>query len=247
MLSKSQLNLVKSLHAKKSRKEQGKFLAEGIKTITEFIHSDYVVDCIYHSIDMAPKFENFPQNIKLIPVTEQELKKISTLQSPQGSVALIKMPTKTVINQASLQKSLTFVLDGIQDPGNFGTILRTIDWFGFQQVICSKDCVDAYNSKVIQASMGSLARIQVVYTDLGPLFDQSNLPVFATMLHGTPIYNVHFPEAGFILLGNEGNGIRKDILRDSFFGITIPKFGGAESLNVALSAAIVCSEIRRPS
>jgi TrmH family RNA methyltransferase len=139
----------------------------------------------------------------------------------------------------------TLLLDGIQDPGNLGTIIRTADWFGFKQVICSTDTAEAYNPKVVQASMGSLARMEVIYTNLEDLIRNSSLPTFAATLGGTSIFETNFGSEGLLILGNEGNGIRPEILEKVGNQVTIPQFGAAESLNVAVSAGIFCAEVRR--
>jgi RNA methyltransferase, TrmH family len=245
MLSKSQLNYIKSLHHKKHRKQEGKFLAEGLKTITEFMHSDYAVDCLFHTKELPANFEKFPDNLKLIPVSESELTRISTLQHPQGELAIIRIPEKENTMTANLANGFSLALDGIQDPGNMGTLIRTADWFGIRKIFCSEDCVEVYNPKVVQASMGSLARIQVVYTDLGVFIKENSLPVYAAALDGDSLYDTHFEDSGVILLGNEGKGIREALTKRADHLITIPRYGKAESLNVGIAGAIICSELSR--
>ncbi len=146
-----------------------------------------------------------------------------------------------------LKGSFTIAIDGIQDPGNFGTIIRTADWFGVNHLVCSEDTVDVYNPKVVQATMGSLSRIYVAYFDLHEFLDDPGVPVFGALLEGKSIYETNFGNEGILILGNEGNGIRPQIISKIQFPITIPRFGEAESLNVAVSASIFCSEIRRNS
>ncbi|MFA6946048.1 MAG: RNA methyltransferase [Pedobacter sp.] len=146
-----------------------------------------------------------------------------------------------------LKGSFLIALDGIQDPGNLGTIIRTADWFGLNTIICSNDTAEAYNPKVVQASMGSLARMNVIYTDLGDFLKETELPVFGALLNGKSIYETDFGREGIILLGNEGNGISHKLMDMISYPVTIPRFGKAESLNVAISASIFCSEIRRKS
>ncbi|KAA8484985.1 TrmH family RNA methyltransferase [Arcticibacter tournemirensis] len=245
MLSKSQVSFVNALHHKKHRKEQGLFIAEGIKSITEFLQSDYSVDTIFCIPDATPKLSKFSQKIKLFETGSAELKKISALTTPQDAIALIRIPEKTNIHPESFKNRFTIVLDGVQDPGNLGTIIRTADWFGFGEIICSIDTVEAYNPKVVQATMGSLSRIRVHYTDLETLLGDAPVPVFGAMLDGQSVYEANLGNEGFLVLGNEGKGISEKVTSKIGRRITIPSFGKAESLNVAISAAILCSELRR--
>lgn len=194
-----------------------------------------------------PKLGNLSHNIKIYPITTSELSKISNLTTPQHLVALVKIPQPTALTTKDLKSSFILALDGVQDPGNLGTIIRTADWFGIKTIVCSEDTVDAYNSKVVQATMGSLARVDIRYTNLIQFLDEQDLPVFGALLNGTSIYKTDFGTEGIILLGNEGNGIRPEIIEKIGYPVTIPNFGRAESLNVAISAAIFCSELRRNS
>jgi RNA methyltransferase, TrmH family len=245
MLSKSEISFIKSLHQKKFRKDHHLFLAEGLKSVTEFIHSGYHTRTIYCTPALIPKLDKFSHKIKLVEVTDAELEKISTLTTPQGILATIQIPSKTAIDPESFRNQFTLVLDGVQDPGNLGTIIRTADWFGFKQVLCSEDTVEAYNPKVVQATMGSLSRMKVLYGDLAEIFDQVPLPRYGALLNGTSVYETAFGTEGFLILGNEGKGISDPILAKITNAVTIPRFGEAESLNVAVSAAIFCSELKR--
>jgi TrmH family RNA methyltransferase len=247
MISKSQISFITSLQQKKFRKEHGLFIVEGLKSITEFIQSEYVTDTIFYTENVVPKLGKLSHNIKLFEISSQELKKISALNSPQQALALIKIPEHRVLTTKMLKGSFTLVLDGIQDPGNLGTIIRTADWFGMKNLVCSEDTVEAYNPKVVQASMGSLARVSLTYTRLDEFLEKSSIPVFGAVLNGKPIYSTDFGAEGLIILGNEGKGIRPEIMEKIACPITIPNFGKAESLNVAISASIICSEIRRNS
>lgn len=245
MLSKSEISFIKSLHLKKFRKEQGLFLAEGFKSITEFLHSDYLIETIYYTDAVAPNLDKISQKLKLVKINEAELLKITTLNTPQGILATIRIPKETQIQPESFNNTFTLMLDGIQDPGNLGTIIRTADWFGFNQIICSNDCVDVFNSKVVQATMGSLSRVNIIHTDLAEILGLIKVPVYGALLDGHSVYNTPFTNEGVILLGNEGKGLSKNILPFINTAITIPRYGQAESLNVAISAAIICSEIKR--
>lgn len=245
MLSKSELSFIKSLHLKKFRKEQRLFLAEGIKTVTEFLNSGYQIETIYCTDAVASNLNNISRKLKLVVINEAELRKITALSTPQGILAVIRIPKETAIKPESFNGSFIIVLDNIQDPGNMGTIIRTADWFGFKQIICSPDCVEVYNPKVVQATMGSLSRINITYTDLVKLLGSASGPVYGALLNGDSIYHTDFKDEGFIVLGNEGKGISETILPFITQPITIPRFGHAESLNVAISAGIICSEIKR--
>jgi TrmH family RNA methyltransferase len=247
MISKSQISFIKSLHQKKIRKEQGLFIVEGLKSIQEFINSDYVVDSVYYTENLMPKLGNLSRNIKLHEISDAELSKITSLNSPQAIIALVRIPKQSNLNTKILNGSFLIALDGIQDPGNLGTIIRSADWFGINTIICSLDTAEAYNPKVVQASMGSLSRVNIIYTDLGKFLSLSSLPVYGAQLKGKSIYETDFGQEGIILLGNEGNGISNELQSRISYPITIPRYGNAESLNVAISASIFCSEIRRKS
>lgn len=184
-------------------------------------------------------------NIKFQEVSTAELEKISSLNAPQEVIALVEIPDQHQLELKTLAGKFTLVLDGVQDPGNLGTIIRTADWFGITQIICSEDTVDVYNPKVVQATMGSLSRISVHYASLLLLLPQIKQPVFGAMLNGENIYQTDFGSEGLILLGNEGNGIRPEIQPLISRKITIPQTGKAESLNVAIAAAVFCNEISR--
>ena len=245
MISKSQISFIKSLHQKKIRKEQGLFIVEGLKSIQEFINSEYLFDSVYCTENLMLKLDNLSRKIKPVIISESELSRISTLSTPQAILAVVQIPKHTEINIKKLDRSFFLALDGVQDPGNLGTIIRTADWFGLNTILCSMDTAEVYNPKVVQASMGSLSRVNIIYTDLGVLFSQINIPVYGALLDGKSIYETDFGQAGIILLGNEGNGISKELAEKINYPITIPRFGKAESLNVAISASIFCSELRR--
>jgi TrmH family RNA methyltransferase len=174
-------------------------------------------------------------NLCEISVTDME--KISSLKTPQQITALVKIPVWPALINVKLKQKFSLVLDGIQDPGNMGTIIRTADWFGIAHIICSEDTVDVYNPKVVQASMGSLSRINVYYTNLPEILPQLKLPIFGAMLNGDNIYSTNF--------GNEGNGLRPEVAQLITKAVTIPRKGGAESLNVGIATALFCSEIAR--
>ncbi|HEY2582357.1 MAG TPA: RNA methyltransferase [Mucilaginibacter sp.] len=247
MLSKSQISLLKSLQQKKERVEHGLFLVEGYKSITEFINSSYQVEALYHTAQFSPKVLKLSQKINIGEISVTEMEKISSLKTPQEIVALVKIPNWPPLNHATLKQKFSIVLDGIQDPGNLGTIVRIADWFGIKNIICSADTVDAYNPKVVQATMGSLSRINIYYTNIAAILTQVGLPIFGAMLKGENIYKADFGDEGLVVLGNEGNGLRPEIEKLIGKAVTIPSKGEAESLNVAVAAALFCSEINRKS
>ena len=245
MLSKSQVSLLQSLQHKKFRREHGAFLVEGHKSVTEFINSAYRIDTIYHTTAIAPNLLKLSQKINFEEISLNNIQKISALTTPPDIIALVKIPQWPAIQYSTLQKKFSLVLDGIQDPGNMGTIIRTADWFGIDHIICSEDCVDVYNPKVVQATMGSLSRVNVHYTDIAGVLTEVKLPVYGALLDGENIYTTNFGTEGLIVMGNEGNGLRPDIIRLVNKAVTIPRTGKAESLNVAIATAIFCSEINR--
>jgi TrmH family RNA methyltransferase len=247
MLSKSQISLLKSLQHKKFRKEHGLFLVEGYKSVIEFVNAAYQVDTIYHTPEIASKMMNLSRKINFQEISLTDLEKISSLKTPQEVIGLVKIPKWPQLNYNLLKNRFSLVLDGVQDPGNMGTIIRTADWFGIADIICSDDTVDVYNPKVVQATMGSLARVNVHYGDLMTILPEIKLPLFGAMLDGENIYSTNFGNEGLLAMGNEGNGLRPEIQALINKKVTIPRIGHAESLNVAIATAILCSEIKRNS
>jgi TrmH family RNA methyltransferase len=247
MLSKSQISLLKSLQHKKFRKEHGFFLVEGYKSVIEFVNTAYQVDTIYHTPEIAPKMMNLSRKINFQEISLTDLEKISSLKTPQEVIGLVKIPKWPLLNYNLLKNKFSLVLDGVQDPGNMGTIIRTADWFGIADIICSDDTVDVYNPKVVQATMGSLARVNVHYGDLTTILPEIKLPLFGAMLDGENIYSTNFGNEGLLAMGHEGNGLRPEIQELINKKVTIPRIGHAESLNVAIATAILCSEIKRNS
>lgn len=245
MLSKSQISFIKSLHQKKYRKEHGLFIVEGIKSIKEFFQSSYQIHTIFYNSEQYNLLPKLPANINLFEVKNAELDKISTLQTPQGFLALIHIPKNRELALTALKNQFTLVLDGVQDPGNMGTIIRTADWFGFKNIICSADCVEVFNPKTVQATMGSLARVNIYEADLPALLEKNTIPVFGALLDGESIYKTEWGAEGLVILGNEGKGISAEVIKKINKPVTIPRIGEAESLNVAVSAAIFCAELVR--
>jgi TrmH family RNA methyltransferase len=247
MLSKSTISLLKSLQQKKFRIEHGLFLVEGNKSVTEFANSSYQIEAIYHTAAIDPKLLKLSGKINFTEISLNDLEKISSLKSPQEVIALVKIPAFPILNTTALKGKFAIALDGIQDPGNMGTIIRTADWFGIQHIICSADTVDVYNPKVVQATMGSLAHVNIYYVELAEFLGSINMPLFGALLDGSNIYKTDFCTEGLIIMGNEGNGLRPEIIKLVQKAVTIPRGGNAESLNVGIATAIFCSEIKRNS
>lgn len=213
-------------------------MVEGNKTIKEIPTSEYVINEIY---SLNPS-ELSLGNLAATEISPADLKKISFLQHPKDSVAVCELREEVIEKDHGVQ----LILDGIQDPGNLGTIIRLADWFGISQIICSEDTADFYNPKVIQASMGSFLRVNIIYQDLENYLLDNNQPIIGTDMEGTSFYDYDFPEQFNLVLGNEGNGIRPEIENLLNDKITIPRFGkskATESLNVAMSAGIILGQI----
>ncbi len=214
------------------------FLVEGNKNIRELFSSEYKINEIF---SINPTELDFP-DVNILEISDRELKKISFLQHPKDSVAVCEIKGNTFLENCAIQ----LILDGIQDPGNMGTIIRLADWFGIEQIICSEDTVDFYNPKVIQASMGSFTRVNIVYQNLKEVLENSTNVNLGTDMSGENIYTFPFPEKINLILGNEGNGIRPETEQLLHHKITIPRFGNhqsAESLNVSMAAGIILGQI----
>ena len=244
MLSKSTIKYINSLKIKKYRQQHRKFTAEGDKIVKEMLQNSKisldVICCTQQwADDNSPLLRKY--NAITIIVTTNELKKISSLQTPNHVLVVLSYIENT-INQEHIENNLSLVLDTIQDPGNLGTILRIADWFGIPHVFCSENCVDVYNSKVVQASMGAFLRVKIEYTDLSLLFEKNkNLPIYGAVLGGENLFQTKLSKNGFIIIGNESKGIAKNIMPYLSHKIEIPRYGGAESLNAAVATGIICS------
>jgi TrmH family RNA methyltransferase len=240
MVSKNQIKFISSLHLKKNRIATQSFIAEGVKVIQELLKSNFILEHLYST---EPLFDAVDSTLKSI-ISESELKKISALTTPNNCLAVFKIPASNPI----IENSLILVLDDIRDPGNLGTILRLCDWFGVSQVICSEQTVDVYNPKVVQATMGSISRVNVSYVNLKSYLQNSSLPIYGTFMHGSNIYKESLPKEAIVIMGNEANGISPEIENTIKNRLTIPRFGDlqlTESLNVAAATAIILSEFRR--
>ena len=241
MISKNQIKFVKQLEMKKHRQREGLFVAEGPKVVGDLLAAGFEPHTIYAT-------EEWTKSSPVTTVTPDELRKLSFLQHPQQVLAVFSIRNRS--NEAPSGAvggaSLTLALDGIQDPGNLGTIIRIADWFGIDTIVCSLDTADAWSPKVVQATMGSIARVAISYTDLKEYLSHTTLPVCGTLLDGDNIYTQELPQEAIIVMGNEGNGISPDIRQLVTHRLFIPQYRhGAESLNVAIATAITCAEFRR--
>ena len=229
-ISKAQIKLVRSLQQKKYRDESGLFVAEGAKCVDELRKS-------FELVHLYREGEN---------ATRTEIEQMSGLRTPQGVVGVFK---KSEDSEYSEDSDLILALDGIQDPGNLGTIIRTCDWFGVHDIVCSPDTADCYNPKVVQATMGALARVRVHYVDLPAWLKEQSCPIIGTLLEGKDMYENPIQKEGIIVMGNEGNGISAAVRQLVSHPIRIPSYPKhaetSESLNVSIATAIVLAEFRR--
>ena len=239
MLSKNQQKIIQKLQQKKYRNELGLFVVEGKKGILEFVQAGFKVEAIFATSLFSEQLNKLPLTL----ISKEELSKISTLKNPDEGVAIFRQPKRKGI----LQEGLILALDNIQDPGNLGTLIRLCDWFGIETLLCSEQTVDCYNPKVVQASMGSLSRVEVHYLPLAGFLVTCDLPVYVATLEGENLYTATFPEDCVIVLGNEANGVSPEVTALANGAITIPRFGRrqqAESLNVAMAGAIIMSQVK---
>lgn len=243
MISNSVIKQVKLLHQKKYREENRSFIAEGPKVVGELLRSKYKVKEIF----AVKGYKLSSLKIPLHEISESELSRISALTSPNQVLGVFEIP-ETKLNKESLKDKLILALDDIRDPGNLGTIIRIADWFGVETIICSENSVDLFNPKVVQATMGSIARVKVYYEELEGVLKElgRSMPVYGSSMAGQNIYEQELSFNGVILIGNESQGVSENLLKLASQKIAIPRFSeGAESLNAAVATAIICSEFRR--
>jgi TrmH family RNA methyltransferase len=236
MISKNQIKFVRQLEQKKYRKKEGLFVAEGPKVVDDLLRAGFKAHTIFATSEWESQGQTFQE------VSDEELRRVSFLQHPQRVLALFFIPTESIPSVSSL----SLALDDVQDPGNLGTIIRIADWFGIDTIYCSENTADAWSPKVVQATMGSIARVNIIYTDLQELISKAQVPVYGTLLDGQDIYTQELSKEGIIVMGNEGKGISPPIRKLINRKLLIPQFHeGPESLNVAIATAITCSEFRR--
>ncbi|WP_339653258.1 RNA methyltransferase [uncultured Maribacter sp.] len=239
MVVKSELKFIKSLQQKKCRNEHGLFVVEGKKTIEEVLKSHVKLYKLFAVDSDGFKIEGIEVN----PITNKELSQISSLKNPNGYLGVFHIPEQ----ERKIMSDWILVLDGVQDPGNLGTIIRLCDWFGVAHIVCSPQTVDCYNPKVLQATMGSITRVHMRYTELKAFLSSSELPIYGAFMDGVSVNDLKLPEKGILIMGNEGKGISDSVAQLCTDKLAIPQFGGitTESLNVASATAILLHEIRK--
>ncbi len=250
MISKNRIKNIRLLGAKKNRDASGLFVAEGPKVVGELLSA---FSCAY--IAALPEWLermhfSASQDCEIDTVSPDELRRVSFLQHPQEVLAVFRKPEVVTVSSKIAGERLCLALDGVQDPGNVGTIIRIADWFGITDIFCSVDTADAYGPKVVQATMGALARVHIYNVDLKELMAQNPaVPVYGTFLDGTDIYETPLEQRGIIVMGSEGGGISEAVASGVSKRLYVPSFPAgratSESLNVAVATAIVCSEFRR--
>lgn len=247
MISKNQLKLIHSLDQKKQRKKLGLFLVQGEKNVAELFESDFEIVNLFATTDYINKQVKTLSAKKLVALTiestEEELQKAGTLKTNNSVIAVVKCKTFDV--PAIANDELVLVLDQVGDPGNLGTIIRVADWYGVKRIICSPDCADLYNPKVIAATMGSFARVQVSHTPLLEYLALQTLPIYGAFLEGENIHKSKLASSAFIVMGSESHGISDAVAQFISNKITIPNFGQAESLNVAMATGIILDNFKR--
>lgn len=243
MLSKAQIKYIQSLQHKKYRQKSGQFTAEGDKIVLELLQGGLVRE-VYATADWVAEQEALLAKLSGVTVAVVEphlLKQLSSLTTPNRAIALLDIPPAAPAGP--LSGTVALALESIQDPGNLGTIIRIADWFGIPKVCCSPDCVDLYNPKTIQATMGSFARVQVVEHDILALLEEAKVPAYAATLHGRNITEFDPIKEGIVLIGNESRGLSQPVIDRCQHRITIPRLGGAESLNAAVATGIICGRL----
>lgn len=237
MISKKDKNFIENLKKKKYREQYNMFIVEGKKAIGEFLKSSFSVESIYATQNIWSDVD--PKKIKI--VSKEELKAMSSLKNPDEGVGIFHMKN----NNDIIQSRITIALDNVRDPGNLGTIIRLCDWYDIKQIVCSQGCVDCYNPKVVQSTMGSLSRVNITYTNLGEYLKSNPCQKLACTLNGKNIYEEKIEGNAIVVMGNEANGIAEDIVELCDQKITIPQMGEqtAQSLNVSIATAIVVSKI----
>ncbi|MFY2507476.1 RNA methyltransferase [Vibrio pectenicida] len=241
MISKNQLKLLRALGQKKQRKAQGLFLVQGEKNVIELVGSGLKTQHVFATAEFLSSNKDILNSVACIEASLEELTKSSTLVSNNAAIAVVEIPEIKVPRS----EGVIIALDGVSDPGNLGTIIRVADWYGIKHIIASKDCADPYNPKTISATMGSFGRVTVTPLDLPDFLQQSNLPVYGAFLEGASVHKTRFAEQGILLMGSESHGIREEAAQFVTDKITIPSFGGAESLNVAMATGIILDNLRR--
>ena len=253
MISKQNIELIRSLAHKKNRDEAGLFVAEGQKIVFDLLKTDLTLFHLYFTADCSEFLSELPAIQSSSQISAKEMERISAFKTPSSMLAVFKIPPYQEIATPSFD-GLNIVLDGLQDPGNLGTIIRLADWFGIRNIYCSENCVDRFNPKCVQSTMGAIARVSVHYLDLSWLLKEAevqNVPIYGTYMDGDNLYHSELAGKALIVMGSEGKGISPELGPFITRKVSIPTFPEGnkipESLNVAISTSIICAEIRRRS
>lgn len=240
MITKAQVKHIQSLDDKKYRHQNKQFIVEGEKMIAELLTSSFTIETLYALSSWLEKNSSRSKHINTIIVEDFELKKISSLKTPNQVLAMVRMPDYSMHSKTKL----ALVLDDLQDPGNLGSIIRIADWYKIDTIYCSHGCADAYNPKVIQASMGSIFRIRIIECNIEKLLEENlEIKSYACVLGGTDLHEIGKINSGYILIGNESKGLSQELIKLSNHQITIPRKGLAESLNAAVACGIICDNL----
>ena len=234
--------MIRGLQDKKQRQKYDQFIVEGEKSITELLTSKFTVIGLYALPEWIRDNQQALKGVKCEEISPEELKQISSHQAPQKVLALVKIPLPA---RAKGGEDFILALDSVQDPGNLGAIIRIADWYGIRQVICNKGCTDPYSPKCINSTMGSFTRVEIVFGDIVEIAQDLSLPLISATLEGKDIHAPGKPGSGIVVIGNEGHGIHETIIQASEHKVSIPRFGGAESLNAAISTAIILDNLVR--
>ncbi|MGF1719347.1 RNA methyltransferase [Vibrio kyushuensis] len=241
MISKNQLKTLRALGQKKQRKTLGLFLVQGEKNVLELANSSLVTKHVFATQEFISVNSGELEGLDCVEASLDDLTKASTLKSNNAAIAIVEIPAIAIPDS----KGLMIALDGVSDPGNLGTIIRFADWYGIKHIIASSDCADPYNPKTISATMGSFARVEVTLVDLPSYLENSPLPVYGAFLEGESVHTTTFESEGILLMGSESHGIREHAAPFVTDKVTIPAFGGAESLNVAMATGIILDNMKR--
>ena len=246
MISKNKAKFIKSLQIKKFREEYNQFVVEGAKSVLELLQSDFKIHLLAASVGFLKEHRNKLKaipDIELMEATEEELGSVSSFKTNNSAIAVAEFKSNSPLNPE--KEEFVLMLDHVRDPGNMGTIIRIADWYGIRKIICSEASVDFYNPKVISASMGSFTRVQAYYTNLLSFLEKNKAPVYAAELTGENVHQISFERNGILLMGNESEGVSVDLKKYITKSVHIPRFGMAESLNVAVATAVICDNLRR--
>ncbi|WMN59465.1 RNA methyltransferase [Pseudoalteromonas xiamenensis] len=243
MASKNQLKLIRALGQKKYRKQYGQYLVQGEKNVLELLVAGIKLDALFATPQFIEQNQSALKHLDVIETEEEVLSKVSTLVSNNAAIAIVPIPKETKIDLSGW----VLALDGVSDPGNLGTIIRVADWYGFKQIVLNETCADQFNPKTISATMGSFVRVNSHRTDLHGLLSHYTGPVYGAFLNGENVHRTPFTDKGVLVMGSESHGISPEIEALVTHKITIPAFGGAESLNVAMATGIIVDNIKRHS